>query len=302
MEGRLQNLWLGKGAWGPRARSFAGRRNVARHVLTRGLVTRMLPLLRLLVPALLLAVPARAAAPEQAGWSVALGAGLRAGPRDEIGTGFRVRPEPIFDIDWDNRFFASSTDGVGWNFGGPGPLRFGVFGFYTEGRRQIAQTRALGLNSFGGEIQGGLFAEYTATPFGKSVPLAFGARLSRDITGSHPGNYAELYVANETELTYFLSQNVRLALHATDGTVARRIFGVSQRAATLTGLRPFTPDAGPKDVTLQYALTLGLAEDLGLVGAVELRTLLDDARESPFVRSRGRKDQAAFHLGLVKKF
>jgi outer membrane scaffolding protein for murein synthesis (MipA/OmpV family) len=255
----------------------------------------------LLLFTIFVSVPALAETSPPAGWSIAVGAGMRAGPRDEIGADFQVRPEPIFDIDWNNRFFLSSTDGIGWNFAGPGKLRFGVFGFYTEGRRQIAQTRALGLNSFGGEVQGGLFAEYTATPFGKAVPLAFGGRVSRDIT-SRPGNYAELYIANSTDLTWFLSQDVRLALHATDGTVARRIFGVSPRASAMTGLPLFTPDAGPKDLTLQYALTLGISEHWGVVGAVELRTLLDDARESPFVRTRGRADQAAFHLGLVRKF
>jgi outer membrane protein len=227
------------------------------------------------------AQPAAEASPPAPRNEGAVGAGLIAGPRYAGSDDSRVRLLPFISYRWGNGCFAGIESGLGCSFSGRSDLRYGLRLTPDFGRDEDDSPDLRGLGDVDRRIELGGFAEWRR-PGGLSLQAAwrYGSGNDRD------GSVVELGAGYVLPLPVRSRVSAGLEIHLANQAYMQQYFGVDAQQSARSGLAPYTPDAGLRDVRAKLSLMHPLGLRWGLNASVAAVRLSADAADSPLVRER----------------
>lgn len=246
---------------------------------------------------LLATVPALAQDGEGRGHTVSIGGGVQAYPKypgaDEVG----LNPMPIIDFRRQGAPLPFEAPDEGWGFGLLGddsPFDIGP-AIQFQGKRRESDVGAP-VGNVGFTVEAGAFAQFF-------VSDNFRLRVEgRKGLGGHEGWIGDLsadFVLRDRD-TYVFSIGPRARL--SDDRYQDAYFSVTPSVATATGLPVFDAGGGFHSVGAVAGLTYMLDRHWGLYTYAGYDRLINDAADSPIVRTYGSRDQFSGGIGLFYSF
>ncbi|MBY0563269.1 MAG: MipA/OmpV family protein [Hyphomonadaceae bacterium] len=254
-----------------------------------------------------LAVAPNAAAQEAAddGWRVTIGAGALYAPSYEGDDDYRFSALPSIEVEYDDVFFASVQNGVGYRIINTPTLRAGPIARLKFSRDEDgSQTFAVsgedtddlrGLGDVDASFELGGFMEF------ELGPVTLGAEARQAVSG-HDGFVADLS-AELSNRSVVLGQNVMFSIgpraRLVSDAYSETYFGVNSAQSAASGLPVYEAGGGLHSYGIGASVIAPLSQDRrwALVGIAGLDRLSGDAGESPLVQQRGAEEQ--FTLGLL---
>jgi outer membrane protein len=232
------------------------------------------------------------AKPQPQGWSFVIGGGIAAEPTYQGSKSYQPAPIPFVSINY-NDLVTLSPEGLRANV-----VRFAGFTAgpvlgYLGGRRESDDTALRGLGNVQSSLTAGGFVSYEVRPFEVSVTIR------QAVIHSKNGLEAELTSSYAMKLSDSVRLKIGPEVTFADGRYNQTFFGVSSAQSKASGLHPFTPRGGVKDVGLQASLNYKLSDHWGLLGVSSVRELVGDAGSSPIVHAR---TQLFTGVGLTYRF
>jgi outer membrane protein len=264
---------------------------------------------RVLIAALLLAAPllldvtADAAEPTPRNqWDATIGGGVGYEPDYEGAKSHSFEPLPYFDITWYDangreRTFLNVDDGLGVYAISTPSFRLGPLVTWREGRRESWSSDLRGLGNADSSFQAGAIAEYQphdccylflkarhdlATDNGTFVD--FGGEFSAPLAPRH----------------WFFNLRVTTTWASRSGM--QPLFGITPEQSAASGLARYAPSSGMRDAMVEPTLVYDIDGRWAVAARVRYQRLLDQAADSPLIRSRGSADQFATELQLLYHF
>ncbi|MDB5713456.1 MAG: MipA/OmpV family protein [Sphingomonadales bacterium] len=170
-------------------------------------------------------------------------------------------------------------------------------------RTRDAQIRALGNIDAAVEVGGQV--GFTQTGVITSDYDVFSATVSAvyDVTGTHDSVIVTPSISYGTPLSKQIFVGVNAAADYVGGKYARTYFGVTPAQSITSGLRPYSPGDGFKDISATALVNVSLAGDLrkglSLFGVASYERLLGDFGRSPVTQDR---TQMIYAAGLAYTF
>jgi outer membrane scaffolding protein for murein synthesis (MipA/OmpV family) len=260
------------------------------------------------------AMAAESLEPPRQDWNVTVGMGTMVEPSYLGADNHRVTAVPVLSVEYKDDFFASTQDGVGYNYINRGGWKFGPIGRYVDSRDENdkdffhiggPRTQALrGLGNVPGTVELGGFVEYESD----SKSWDSTVELRQGING-HKGMVADF----SSEYTHDIHENfyrgdppmiVTIGPRATvvDAMYNKSYFEVNADQSAASGLPQYTPGGGLLSYGLNSSLTVPLSESVMTTFVANYSRLGGDAADSPLVDQRGSADQASFGLFLTYGF
>ncbi len=205
----------------------------------------------------------------------------------------RVVPVPGMDLYLHNGAFASTDNGVGWNFSRRDDVQVGLRLLPVFGRSGKA-SRRMGLSDIGTRVGKDGFLTFAPWPF-----LILQSDL---LTVSVPGGegvQAEVGATTGAPLGERALVGATVGVTWSNGPYARSYFGVTPRESARGGLPVYAPGPGWSDASLRLSGELQIDERWRLSGEVVGARLIGGAGRSPVVQSR---NQSSFSLTLWYRF
>jgi outer membrane protein len=272
-----------------------------------------IPVWLALVSSLLTGLPTTATAgAASTGWTVSVGGGLLAGPAFPGSSDYQVQAVPSVRLAYQDVFFASVEEGVGYNLVNTGPWRVTPllavdFGRDADGDSLFrvagdSSTALVGFADIDTTLQAGVRVTRPLGDWQTSL------NVRRGLNG-HKGLTAEVAMEKASTVTpgqqggagrWTLVTGPRASWG--DGKYNDAYFGVTPAASAGSGLPVYRAASGL--VSAGWGLTMigSLEGDWSMVGFVRYNRLLGDAADSPLVRQRGSADQLSGGLFLSLRF
>ena len=244
----------------------------------------------------LLLLSAPAAAQEEGGRTIRIGAGAQVVPKYPCADDFRIAPTGVFSVRraGDPIPFGSPDESFGISLLRSGPISFGpVINF--RGKRDEEDVGAP-VGDVGFTVEAGAFVQYALSP-----SLRLHAEGRRGI-GGHDGFVGELaadFIVRDGD-HYILSIGPRARF--SDDDYQDAYFGVSPAAAAASNLTAYDPDGGLHAVGAVAGVTYQFNRTWGIYGYAGYDRLVGDAADSPIVRVTGSRDQFSGGLALTYTF
>ena len=185
---------------------------------------------------------------------------------------------------------ASAVLGFGGDAPGPGAstdlvrtdrFKLGLALRLDHGRDSSASPDLAGLPDVRQTLRGRLGASYALDQH-----WVAGASLSQDLLGRGGGALGSLDMSYRDRLTPTTQWSVGAGVALADSRYMQSYFGVPADAVTPSGLTPYSPGAGLRDVHTGLSLMTALSPSWIAFGGVGFSTLLADAAASPLTKSR----------------
>lgn len=217
------------------------------------------------------------AQPDVKTWDIFLGGAVASTSKYEGADSNRVRPSPLFLIDYRDELFIGPLGlqwkAIDWNGLRAGPV-LGLMG----GRRQDLDPRLDGLGDIPASLAAGLFVNY------RFDHLQLGATFRQAVTHSSNGwlglvqlNYRSTFITRR--LGFFVGPEVELASRKYEQT----FFGVTPTQSSDSGLPIFTPPGGEKDFGFHAGLTYACTQHVIIRVFADEKWLGSDIKDSPIV-------------------
>ncbi len=215
-------------------------------------------------------------AAQQRGKAV-LGIGAAFVPRFQGADEHEALPVPLMDVR-KGRFFARTEDGIGMDLIETPRFTVGTSVAWMPGYDEDDVPEGIGelSDALGGKV-------FVSTRLGGTVTTL---SATRAITERERGLLAGARIAYPQGVTERLTVVPSLAVYWVDDKYMNTYFGVDSSRAVRSGLNPYQPSAGFKDVSLRLALRYRISGSWDAIGAVGVARLFDKAADSPFVERR----------------
>ena len=244
-------------------------------------------------------------------WQVQIGLGALYSPAFLGSDDYQLQAGPNIEVRYQDRFFISMIDGIGFDLIKTDNFRAGPIVNYGQGRNEdgsssfrIAGARTdalLGLGDISGAAEVGGYLAYQSGGFSAKVEV-------RQAIGSHDGLIAQLgarYTTGLTGLTVgdrtpIFSIGPRVTI--VDDNYNQAFFGIDAGQSARSGLAEYDAGGGLQSYGVGTALILPVSKNLSaaLLGGYD--RLAGDAADSPLVLERGSRNQATVGLGLTYRF
>lgn len=242
------------------------------------------------------------------GWQLTVGAGSLYSPSYEGGDSYELRILPNIQVKYEDRFFASVQEGLGYNLIRTDGFTAGPIGRIKFSRKEdgnqtftISGSRTddlAGLGDVDTSFELGGFLRYQNGPF------SAGAELRQAVSG-HQGLVADFNANLSGRIMAFgppliLSAGPRLRL--VDDSYNQAYFGVRPKQSAASGLPVYKAGSGLYSYGLGgFAfLPLDRSGNWSLVAIAGYDRLAGDAGDAPLVRLRG--DASQFSAGLFLSY
>jgi MipA family protein len=182
---------------------------------------------------------------------------------------YRTRVLPSFSAYSSQGWFASVSNGIGWNFGNGKTVDYGARLTFDLGRDESDSTRLRGMGDVKARPEIGGFFNYDLT---RSLTLKTSARY-----GS----------GNDTALNFGFAivegtfGVVGLSATYANASYMRSYFGVTPMQSLTSGYNVYTPDASLRNTALNFSLFSSFTKEWSGFATVGLARLQGDARQSP---------------------
>lgn len=259
----------------------------------------------------LLGASASAAAqtPEKnSGWQLTVGPGVIFAPSYLGDDEYRVRIVPNFSIKYEDRFFASVREGVGYNVINSnswisGPVAKYDFGRDDDGSSMFAVSGddtndLLGLGDVDGTIELGGFIKYSRNSWSGSLELRQGI-------GGHEGLIGEVGVSYRGRLKMggtpaMFSIGPKLVFASDNYNSA--FFDVNTAQSARSGLAVYGSEGGLVSYGLQGSFIVPISNSVRLVTFGAINQLGSEISDSSLVSTRGSDTQATLGVTLNYTF
>lgn len=250
------------------------------------------------IPALLvlsaLSLPAAVRAQDMPqGWTANAGAGVIYSPAYTGSDHYQLSVVPDIGVKYEDKFFASVRDGVGYNAINTGNLRAGPIARYDFGRDddgkkgfRVSGDKADRINGMGdvdGAPELGGFVAYDMT---ESLTAKGEVRQA---IGGHEGVVGDLGIDYHTQVGGFdrpvyFNAGPRMKLASED--YMDEYFGVNAGQSARTGLGAYDPDGGIVSYGVGASVTVPLTERIRATTFAGYDRLGDEAGDSSIVESK----------------
>ncbi len=242
------------------------------------------------------------------GWEYSVGAGALYSPTYLGDDEYRLMLVPDIRVTYQDKFFASISEGVGYNVINnekwrAGPILKLDFGrdddgesFFSVSGDDTNDLRGLGDVDTAAEIGG--FIEYNLKPFVTKFEL-------RQALGGHEGLVADLGLYYKTRTQYgqtpvFVSFGPEIKFASEDYHDA--YFGVNAGQSARSGLAQYNPDGGVLFYGVTGSARVPMSDQVSAVLFAKYGYLGDESRDSSLVRQRGEEAQGTIGVFLNYKF
>lgn len=251
-----------------------------------------------LLAAAVIAVPALAAEPSAAGWTVTLGAEGGVLPSYDGSDRYVLRPSPLIDVRKAGTppKFHSPREGIGFGLLDTGRFRVGPALKIRYPRHEGDDPDLRGLGDIGWGVEAGAFVDFWALPW-----LRTRGEVRQGI-GAHHGIVADFLVDAVLPVTsqLTLSGGPRLTLES-DRAVSP-YFDISPDQALASGLPVYDAKGGVYSWGLGAQARYEWSPQWTTYTYVEYQRLSGDVANSPLVAQRGSRDQVEVGLGVTYSF
>jgi outer membrane scaffolding protein for murein synthesis (MipA/OmpV family) len=211
-----------------------------------------------------------------------IGLGVATGGRYSGADDTRTRVLPVLGYHWANGWFASTSQGVGFNMSSTPGLQYGPRVTLDLGRRERDDPLLRGLGNVKPSAEIGGFVNYRVID-----ALSLNASVRAGAGEDHRGLRADFGAGWGTELAPGLRLRVGAGTTVTNQAYAQSRYGVNAAQAASSGYASYTPKAGVQDVHSSVGLNYALAPRVTLSTSLTATRLVGDAKDSPLVRKAG---------------
>jgi outer membrane scaffolding protein for murein synthesis (MipA/OmpV family) len=256
----------------------------------------------MIVPAL--AQDVDMASGKKSDWNYLIGGGAMVAPTYEGSKHYEVNPLPLAEVSWRDAISLGTKDGLkvlvkplmDRNFSVNGAV--GYWGGRREGVDKDHGDTLRGLGNLSGGAVGKLGLDY------RIQALDVGLDLARDLGNDRDGTTVTM------KSGYKILNNSRFHLDGVvsttwaDDNYMSNMFGITQAQArtSLKHYSAYSAGAGIKDVTAGFNANYDITSAISLFGLVKMSRLLDDAADSPIVKTQGSDNQFGASIGLAYRF
>jgi MipA family protein len=190
----------------------------------------------------------------------------------------RILVLPSIDYQWKNGWFAGLSNGIGYQFPSRPDLQFGLRVTADLGRQEDRSSALTGMGDIEPRPEAGVFFNYLPTPeVFLTSSLRYGAGNDRN------GMQIDLGAGVAKQLAPQWRAAVGLAATWVNGDYMQGFFGVTPQQAAASGYAAYSAAAGLRDVRVNGSLTYFIDARWSVTGALTVRSLQGDARDSPIV-------------------
>ncbi|HLZ98914.1 MAG TPA: MipA/OmpV family protein [Steroidobacteraceae bacterium] len=232
--------------------------------------------------------------PELPDWRVQVGLAAEPRPAYEGARNYRTLAGPVIDVRYRDEFFASTGEGIGYNFVRGENYRVGIAVGYDLGRREKDDLNHL--KGLGNIEVAPLFKVFGSYVVSKEFPLVLRGDLRR-ILGGAEGWVGDLEAylplpGSSEKFVMFAGPSVTFA----DRRHMQTAFGVDHTQALASGYPEFAAHGGMNAVGLGFSATRFLNRRWLVNADLAVNRLLGSARDSPFTHEPQKTEGTALVL------
>lgn len=190
-----------------------------------------------------------------------------------------ARPLPLLEYRWSNGLFAGTSNGLGYNFGGQGRAQFGPRLTVDIGRKESDDKHLAGLGNVKVRPELGVFFNYEIVE-----GLQATSSLRYGSGNQQRGAIVDLGLSYTRPVAADWILGLGVAMSLVNADYMNSYFGVDGAQAAGSGLAPFSPSAGVRDVRGNLVLSYSFSRRLGASVGVSAGQLLSEAKASPLVQ------------------
>ncbi len=234
-----------------------------------------------------------------------LGGGIAIAP-DHMGSDdYRIIPLAVGALHWEGRSLTFDGTAFSADLLSSEALELGPIVNWTFKRdpKRVDSAAVKALGRIDDAFEVGVQAAVSLDgPLGNGDRLRFSLAAMRDVSDVHDGWLGEAALRWTMPVTGKLGASVEAAASYADAAYARTYFGVTDAGALASGLAPYRPEGGLKDVGATVGLRYAVADRWAIVAEGSYRRLLGDFADSPIVRREGSPEQLYAGVGVVIGF
>ena len=186
---------------------------------------------------------------------------------------------PLLDYQWNNGWFAGTSNGLGYDFAKRPDLQYGLRLTADRGRKANLAPALNGMGNIDIKPEAGAFFNYFPSPqWFLTSSLRYGAG------NNSKGLVVDLGAGHASQIAPEWRLVLGAAVTLTNADYLQTYFGVTPAQAAASGYAVYAPGAGGRDARANAALTYFLSRQVTFTGALSISTLLGGAKDSPLAR------------------
>lgn len=241
------------------------------------------------------------------GWKYNVGGGIMVAPKYMGDDSYGLYAVPSVSITYEDKFFASVQDGIGYNYLVNENWRIGPVARYDFGRdedgdnffRIGSDTDDLrGLGDVDGTVELGAFIEYKLNALKFSADVLQGLGGHDGIRGSAAASYNGLANIHGQNVMYSIGPELQWA----GSNYHDAYFGVNSGQSAASGLSQYSADAGILSYGIGGTMVMPINDRLSSVTFAKYNHLGSEAADSSLVKERGSEHQGIFGTFITYGF
>ncbi|WP_209349504.1 MipA/OmpV family protein [Pontixanthobacter sp. CEM42] len=218
---------------------------------------------------------------EDGDWSVILGVGAMMNPEFSGSDSSEIGPVPIVDIEYKDRIFLNTQDGLGvWVLNNDKFYLGTSVGYNFDARDFGDQPEFAGLVNANETIEAKVLA---GVEFG---PVEVDLEVAQGISGGHDGMHATLSAGLGLPITDKLGVEFGPFVTWGNSNYIQTMYGVTEEEAANSAFAEYTPGSGIERFGAEAQSIYRLTDRLGIGAQVEYSRLVGDAADSPFIETK----------------
>lgn len=230
----------------------------------------------------------------QSAWSVSLGAGIMATPEFEGSDKHEARFLPLVHVEYANRFFLSTSNGLGAYIVNRPEWQLGVVAKYNPGRDEDDSSLLKGLGDIDPGAEFGGFAAWTPGPYAFKLTALQGV-------GDVEGFQLKASAGHSFEPIKSVRWTNSVETTFANSTYNDTFFGISEAQSQRSRYQTYDAGSGIKDVAFNSSVSWSVTDAISLKTFGQYKRLTGPAADSPLVKA-GSSNQWTVGAGVVYAF
>ncbi|HYN59334.1 MAG TPA: MipA/OmpV family protein [Rubrivivax sp.] len=186
---------------------------------------------------------------------------------------------PALTYQWKNGWFAGTGNGVGYKFGSPPDMQYGLRVTVDLGRDADDAAALAGMGDIDMRPEvGGFFNYFINNQWFLTSSFRYGAGNDRD------GSQTDVGIGWSSQLAPQWRGALGLAATYVNSKYMRAFYGVTPAQSSTSGYAVYSPGAGWRDVRGTASLTYSINPEWSLTAVVTVRSLQPAVTRSPIVK------------------
>ncbi|MEM8833881.1 MAG: MipA/OmpV family protein [Pseudomonadota bacterium] len=250
----------------------------------------------LFIVCFLIPLSTKAATQPEEGWNFTVGTGALFAPSYFGDDEYQISIVPNIQIKYEDKFFASTQEGVGYNALKNENWRIGPILRYDFGRDEDGEgpfqitsgnNDLVGLGDVDGTVELGGFVEYKFRPFSAKLEIRQGVGGHDGLIGQTGLSYSGRGMISDRPFFYSLGPEIVFA----GENYHESYFNVNAAQAIASGLSAYDADGGLLSYNFGGTMIMPLTENISAVFLASYNRLGEESADSSLVDERGSPNQ-----------